>query len=385
MKFKKTVYIFLTAALSSFFLSSCHDNIYELIEKEVKISKDGLNGDINSITECGGYLFLSRGDIFAKEAVQSSTLNGRNNGWKQVNKPQGSKSDFRVPAIAPFLASDGKFLYALSYTWDEGEDGNNTPDTVKVFAAQIESPFTNIDWKSVDISSINPSEKYGVQKIIFDNKSKTSGAAYVKIRSVNSTDYEIYKLNGTETPSLVSISGANSIDSEKNDIINCVNFNGTDYFSKYYAMTSNDKFLYYAPSYTRGSSNYISSDTCIYYSATPGTAGSFTKKKTDHFIYSIAITKDYLLFGTSRGLEHMLLDEATGVPVETKGFSNNGGSVISEHVYMVYVLDSTLNEAMTDMYAASTIYGSISSSTDSYELGGLYAYYPKNGDWDFTK
>ena len=214
MKFKKTVYIFLTAALSSFFLSSCHDNIYELIEKEVKISKDGLNGDINSITECGGYLFLSRGDIFAKEAVQSSTLNGRNNGWKQVNKPQGSKSDFRVPAIAPFLASDGKFLYALSYTWDEGEDGNNTPDTVKVFAAQIESPFTNIDWKSVDISSINPSEKYGVQKIIFDNKSKTSGAAYVKIRSVNSTDYEIYKLNGTETPSLVSISGANSIDSE---------------------------------------------------------------------------------------------------------------------------------------------------------------------------
>ena len=95
MKFKKTVYIFLTAALSSFFLSSCHDNIYELIEKEVKISKDGLNGDINSITECGGYLFLSRGDIFAKEAVQSSTLNGRNNGWKQVNKPQGSKSSRR--------------------------------------------------------------------------------------------------------------------------------------------------------------------------------------------------------------------------------------------------------------------------------------------------
>ena len=52
---------------------------------------------------------------------------------------------------------------------------------------------------------------------------------------------------------------------------------------------------------------------------------------------------------------------------------------------MVYVLDSTLNEAMTDMYAASTIYGSISSSTDSYDLVGLYAYYPKNGDWDFTK
>ena len=53
--------------------------------------------------------------------------------------------------------------------------------------------------------------------------------------------------------------------------------------------------------------------------------------------------------------------------------TGNGNSVISEHVYMVYALDQTKNMAETDLFAASTIYSSISSSTDSYDSIGLYA------------
>ena len=47
---------------------------------------------------------------------------------------------------------------------------------------------------------------------------------------------------------------------------------------------------------------------------------------------------------------------------------------------MVFILDPSKNEDSavngTDEYAASTIYGSISSSSDSIENVGLYAFYP---------
>ena len=67
---------------------------------------------------------------------------------------------------------------------------------------------------------------------------------------------------------------------------------------------------------------------------------------------------------------------------------SNGNSVISEYVFMVFVLNPNKKEGSysteegTDEYASSTIYGSIRSSSDSWDDAGLYAWYPAQKEWN---
>lgn len=372
---KKNRFIAFVSAVSltaGLLFTSCYDNIYALIEKEVAIDNDGLNGDISNIVRCGDFLFLSNGSIFGKKAEPRITKN-----WRRTTSPVNGASEFNVSDRVAMLAADDNYVYALAIFYDEGDDGSNFNYRRAIYAAKG-ADFPALQWELVNTSTLTPGDTIGDDyhpiKNVFDNKSNTGRNAYANIMG------KIYKLDGTTTPRTIEDLAGHFIGQSPALTMNCTNFNGTDYFSNYYAFASDSQFLYYSPTYTKGDSNTISLSSVIYYSDNPS-SGVFNQLHSKHNILSLAVTKDFLFYGTDNGLERLCIDSANPLFSQVVSFANNGNNVISEHVYMVYALDQTKNMAETDLYCASTIYSSISSSTDSYDSIGLYAC-NAGGNWN---
>lgn len=371
---KKNRFIAFVSAVSltaGLLFTSCYDNIYALIEKEVAIDNDGLNGDISNIVRCGDFLFLSNGSIFGKKAEPRITKN-----WRRTTSPVNGASEFNVSDRVAMLAADDNYVYALAIFYDEGDDGSNFNYRRAIYAAKG-ADFPALQWELVNTSTLTPGDTIGDDyhpiKNVFDNKSNTGRNAYANIMG------KIYRLNGTCTPIIKDLAD-HFIGNKSDQTMNCTNFNGNDYFSNYYAFASDSQLLYYSPTYTKGDSNTISLSSAIYYSDNPS-SGVFNPLHSKHNVLSLAVTKDFLFYGTDNGLERLCIDKENTLFGKVVSFANNGNNVISEHVYMVYVLDETKPMAMTDLYCASTIYSSISSSTDSYDSIGLYAC-NAGGNWN---
>lgn len=374
---KKNRFIAFVSAVSltaGLLFTSCYDNIYALIEKEVAIDNDGLNGDISNIVRCGDFLFLSNGSIFGKKAEPRITKN-----WRRTTSPVNGASEFNVSDRVAMLAADSTYVYALALFYNEGDDGSNFNYRRAIYAAEG-ADFPALQWELVNTLPLTTGDTIGDDyhsiKNVFDNKSNTSRNAYANIMG------NIFKLNGTSTPTTIENLAGRFIGtkSEQTMTMNCTNFKGDDYFSNYYAFASDSQFLYYSPTYTKVDSNTISLSSVIYYSENPPN-GVFYPLYSKHNVLSLAVTKDFLFYGTDNGLERLCIDSANPLFSQVVSFANNGNNVISEHVYMVYALDQTKNMAETDLYCASTIYSSISSSTDSYDSIGLYAC-NAGGNWN---
>mgnify|MGYP007102010618 CR=1 FL=1 len=101
-------------------------------------------------------------------------------------------------------------------------------------------------------------------------------------------------------------------------------------------------------------------------------------------ILSISVTADHLLLGTTTGIHRVALDSSGNVVSGTRSFKdgNNALSILTGRVFTTYVLDNTAKEGETDEYAYQTIYGSISSSSISFDEVGLYSYYPSRNQWN---
>ena len=362
---KKNRFIAFVSAVSltaGLLFTSCYDNIYALIEKEVAIDNDGLNGDISNIVRCGDYIFLANGLVYDKQ------INLGRKKWKRTSMPVSGSSEYNVSNRVQMLASDNTHLYALAFYYDEGDDGSNSNYKREIYAAEVDG-FPQLQWKKVNTSSITNGNSSGDNptiKNIFDNKATPSSRiAYSNMCG------KIYRLNGTAAPTVHEVTGKIIGDSDPGKIMNCANYKGNDYFSNYYAFVANSDYIYYSDVYTTGSSHYISNSKNIYATEGPSSV-KFTIHASNN-ILSLAITKDYLLAGTTNGLIRLCIDSTDQNYKNEVSMTGNGNSVISEHVYMVYALDQTKNMAETDLFAASTIYSSISSSTDSYDSIGLYA------------
>lgn len=387
--------IFLSAAFACLVgFSSCHDDIYGAINNEIELNSSGLQGDMHSIVHYKNYILTCNGDIFYKTNEPSTTKGKYNGQWEKTTSPTSEKGDNGIPATTYFLASDSEYLYALTYIWVENDDGENEPKTATIYATNSD-PASGLAWTKVEnISGGNYS--FENAKVIFDNKyfsvddnnsvSIDKREAYARIRATSGDAYKIYKLNGSAAP--VEYSNPTFVDGESDstNAISACYFNSNTYFSKYYGMTSNDKCLYYTKTYTK--SNNVSRNSSLYYI----TASDSTEKSVDldaGGLLSIAAAKDYILLGTSSGLARVKIDESTGIPNgDTSSMPSNGNSVISEYVFMVFVLNPNKKEGSysteegTDEYASSTIYGSIRSSSDSWDDTGLYAWYPAQKEWN---
>lgn len=386
--------IFLSAAFACLVgFSSCHDDIYGAINNEIELNSSGLQGDMHSIVHYKNYILTCNGKIFYKTNQPSSVTGIHNGGWKSTTSPTSEKGDNDIPATTYFLASDSEYLYALTYIWVENDDGENEPKTATIYATESD-PATGLAWTKVEnISGGNYS--FENAKVIFDNKyfsvaddnsvSIVNRKAYARIRATSQDTYKLYKLDGSSAPT--EITNPTFVgESDSTNAISACYFNSNTYFSKYYGMTSNDKCLYYTKTYTR--SNNVNRNSSLYYI----TASDSNEQSVDldaGGLLSIAAAKDYILLGTSGGLERVAINQTTGIPNGgTSKMRSNGNSVISEYVFMVFVLNpnkaegSDSTEEGTDEYAASTIYGSIRSSSDSWDDTGLYAWYPSNDVWN---
>lgn len=386
--------IFLSAAFACLVgFSSCHDDIYGAINNEIELNSSGLQGDMHSIVHYKDYIFTCNGDIFYKTNEPSTSKNEYNGQWKKTTSPTSEKGDNGIPATTYFLASDSKHLYALTYIWFENDDGENEPKTATIYATNSD-PASGLVWTKVaNISGGNYS--FENAKVIFDNKyfsvaddnsvSVAKRKAYARIRATSAATYKLYELDGSSAPT--EISNPTFVgESDSTNAISACYFNGKDYFSRYYGMTSNANCLYYTKTYTR--SNNVNRNSSLYYI----TASDSSEKSVDldaGGLLSIAAAKDYILLGTSGGLARVAINESTGIPNgSTTKMAGNGGSVISEYVFMVFVLNPNKKEGSgsteegTDEYAASTIYGSIRSSSDSWDDTGLYAWYPAKHEWN---
>ena len=385
--------IFLSAAFACLVgFSSCHDDIYGAINNEIKLNSSGLQGDMHSIVHYKNYILTCNGEIFYKTNKPSSETKEYNGGWTKAASPTSEKGDNGIPATTYFLASDSEYLYALTYIWVENDDGENEPKTATIYATNSD-PASGLAWTKVEnISGGNYS--FENAKVIFDNKyfyvddnnsvSIADRKAYARIRASSQDTYKLYELNGSEPPKEVpdpTFIG----ESDATNAISACYFNNRTYFSKYYGMSSNANCLYYTKTYTR--SNNVSTNSSLYYI----TASDATEHSVDldaGGLLSIAAAKDYILLGTSSGLARVKIDETTGIPNgDTSSMQSNGNSVISEYVFMVFVLNPNKREGSndttgTDEYAASTIYGSIRSSSDSWDDAGLYAWYPAKNEWN---
>lgn len=387
--------IFLCAAFASLVgFSSCHDDIYGAINNEIKLNSSGLQGDMHSIVHYKNYILTCNGDIFYKTNEPSTTKGDYNGQWEKTTSPTSEKGDNGIPATTYFLASDSEYLYALTYIWVENDDGENEPKTATIYATNSD-PASGLAWTKVEnISGGNYS--FENAKVIFDNKYFSVKAdnsvlidqreAYARIRATSQDTYKLYKLNGSAAPAEVSNPTFVGGESDSTNAISACYFNSNTYFSKYYGMTSNDKCLYYTKTYTR--SNNVSRNSSLYYI----TASDSNEQSVDldaGGLLSIAAAKDYILLGTSDGLARVAINESTGIPNgDTTKMEGNGNSVISEYVFMVFVLNPNKKEGSysteegTDEYASSTIYGSIRSSSDSWDDTGLYAWYPAKRQWN---
>lgn len=432
--------LFLSAAVLSGLFVSCHDNIFELINKEVKLEKNGLNGD-NVITRYADYLISCNGHIYYKTAKPSDEYyketHEYNKQWKKTDSPDTSKIDY-VPASTHFVASSGSTLYALVYSWYETKSGSIDVKTKNIWYT------TSTDLSSPSWEKLETGEDIKDIRVIFDNKAVDSSGrkAYASMYSSTDEKYHVYELSGgSASPISEGTNGASS------NTINAVYFpkDGQTYFSDYYAMAANNTYIYYSTSagsstssqiryadsygtYDSYTSVSVSSDSNpaekgLYeknddaYSLTADTTvqdgKNYYKKesRTGYIlsaeskpaaavscdaggILSMALTKDYMLLGTTSGLARtrfVMEKDAEGnetttctyIPSASKSsFANNGGSIISEYVYTVFTRNPEAYEMDDDEYCSSTINGSVAASSDSWEDAGLYAYYPGRGTWN---
>ncbi len=423
MKRKLTAFSLIAASLSlGVFFSSCHQAIFSSINAEVALEKNGLNGDINSIVYHGDYIYAANGAVYCK-TNQPSSYTGLDNGqWTLATSPDvsefydSSDTSADLPGEVTFLASDDTYLYASVIVWHESNNGYNEAYSRKIFCAPVAANGTSLNWEEVDVSSIVGDTKdtaTATVKSVFDNKyvkvSYTDGKAsydlskrnaYARIYCESDSAYHVYSLDGPNVPAPVpdDTNGAGE------ETCSAVYYKGEDYFSSYYAFAANDDYIYYAKTFTTsglGLTSTVSASSTLYYAnqwdsekgyTLSGTETSDTSASDLGNIYSISLAKDFILVGSSSGLKRVELAD-DGIPKDRYTFSsslssNNGDSIISCYVFTTFILDPERNEGDptaangTDEYACSTIYGSITSSSDSFSDTGLYAFYPSRGTWN---
>lgn len=367
-RFVLTVLATLALALAA---TSCHDNIYYLIQQEVP-KQTGLDGDLKNLVPFKGHLYAANAKLYKKELKSSGETGKYNYQWNKVPATCNGKSlGFIIQ-----LAADENNLYCYTIDWKQDIDKSENIGYYKT----LYSSTDGVTWTQIDVSSVTglSDEAHGghsvANVVLFDNKvgdgtyplSASGRKAYVTLakdqdnaESIKNPTYNVYSLNGSSLGGSVSEKGALNVIHKSSDV-----------FTTSLATTFNDKFAYYA----KGSDLYWTT------SDEENPAGHVSMNSGT--IYSMAATKNYILLGTSKGLTRVSLN-ADGIPAgEVSGFRNNAETLLTSRILGVYVLDKTKNEGETDEYASMSIYGYLSSSPDSFDETGLYAFYPGRGNWN---
>lgn len=355
---KKYISKFLTLAFAAFgtfsflLFSSCDGVIFHTIRDEVELADAKLSGDIQNIVRYKDEIFASTGEIYHRDTSDTKK------DWSSFSTPSGYVFS---------LAADSDNLYALSVSLEEDDDGYNVAKSRTLYC------YDGSSWKQIWSASYSSS----VYAILFCTNSpkEANREAYFRYGST------VWKLDGT-----TSLTADNTFPTDSTDnsttpttgVRSCTKLGETTYFSSAYAMASNET--------VDEESTYIyrCDSSTIYYLKKDDSSWSSVNLGCDT-IYSIGITKDYILVGTKSGIEHQKWSTTAtttgGVPATgTADFDTNAASTLSSYyeVPAILVVDPAQAEKAATIYASSIT----SSSSASLNNVGLWSYFASKGEWN---
>ncbi|MCR5318862.1 MAG: hypothetical protein K6E22_11605 [Treponema sp.] len=358
---KKTLAAILTttAILATALFTSCHDPIFESISNEVELETNGLRGDIRSIVPFNNYIYCCNNMIYRKPALASYEGGGQNKQWREVS------TSFTDGTIT-FLASDSSYIYALAIEWEADEsEGKNLPSKAAIYASSDGNTWNKVTVPDANLNSID--EDYDL--VLFDNQEQSYSSGGTISTSGRIAYFGFYD-DSIETGRTFRLSGTSAT------LIDA----GTKY-----CKAAGDKFSTYSAFARKGSMYYWgkSGDDEIYWGTNPADDSNSIDLDCG-IILSISVTADHLLLGTARGIQRVPIDASGNITGNTRDFKsgNNALSILTGRVLSTYVLDSSKPESETDEYAGQVIYGSITSSSISFDEVGLFAYYPERNTWN---
>lgn len=362
--FSKKAFFASAMVFAIFAFSSCQDVIYSNIRKEVTLEDSSVEGIVRSIirvsSEGEEYLYITNGGkIFCKKN-SGKTSDHSYGGWETVCSNKDIDSSDNLTIIA--LAADSDNVYAFAAIWGENTNkGQNRWYKRTIYA----SADGGKSWKSVCDIPTSPTstgtDNAALYLFCTNTIAKENRQAFF---SYNGTGY---KLNGDAEP---------TAETNANNAASCAYVNGEVKFAAisetYYGSASCTNETNDAPATIR----YWSNKRTLYW----GVEADDTKKiSAGDYIYSLAVTKDYILVGTKSGIEHYRLNGDGSVGDKTT-FATNAEAIMSNgyEVNALLVIEPEKNETETAIYAATDF----ESRYEQFDHACIWAYYPERGNWN---
>lgn len=335
-------------AFSMYLFSSCHGVIFDTIRDEVELADAKISGDIQNIIRYNDGIFISTGKIKSRSVAD------------KLADIKITFTDFPSPSGYIYsLAADASNLYALSANITEDDDGYN------IVSSQTLWCYDGSNWSSIWTSLYNKD----LHTVLFCTNTikKENRHAYFRYGTF------VYELAGT-TPLGTNYMTTGTQDRSTTPVItvsSCTVLGSTVYFSSSYAMTSNET------STSDSTYIYCSTGDWVWYSS-DGSTWAYASLSCST-IYSLAVTADYLLAGTSDGIVHTPL--VSNVPsYGNASFSTNADSALSSYyeVPALLVLDPLQKEISATIFATCLT----SSTSASLNNVGLWSYFATTGEWN---
>lgn len=362
MKLLKKFFFSFTLICAALFLGGCQDVIFANIRKEVKLNDGTVSGTIRALIQYTNnnqeYIYLANGKAVYRKVNSKNANEHREGGWQKVcSGGSGGLGKYVVT-----LAADSGNLYALAADWDENTSkGQNRWYTRAIYA----SSDGGFNWKVVHRVPTSPTgtgtDNAEVYLFCTNTIAQGNRKAYFNVGGTG------YKLNGDAEP---------TAETNANNAASCAFVNGVQFASAldtYYGSASctnegvggeNDGKVRY---YSKGSM-------LCWDGAVEG------EKSVGSRIYSLAVTKDYILVGTKSGIEHYRLNGDGSVVGNLGDFATNADAIMSSgyEVNALLVVDPLKSETETTIYSAMDFEG----RSQQFDHVCIWAYYPWRGNWN---
>ncbi len=365
-RFSKKAFFASTMILAIFAFSSCQDVIYSNIRKEVTLEDSSVEGIVRSIirvsSEGQEYLYITNGGTIFRKENSGKTSEHSYGGWKKVCSNEDIDSNDKMNIIS--LAADSENLYAFTASWDENTSkGQNRWNERAIYA----SADGGASWEKVyDIptsSSGTGTDNAAFYLFCTNTINNANRSAYFNYNGTG------YKLNGISSP---------TEEANANNTASCAYVNGEVKF----AIHSGEKSNRYYGSASCTNETKDKDATIRYYSdgrKLKWDGAVSGEKNAGDYIFSIAVTEDYILVGTESGIEHYILKDDGSVGDE-KSFETNAEAIMSGgyEVNVLLVIEPNKKEEETAIYAATDFSGRY----EQFDHACIWAYYPERGNWN---
>ena len=354
-------FFFLFSLLSSAsFLSGCQDVIFANIRKEVKLNDGTVAGSIRALIRfndgTGEYIYLANGAAIYRKKNTGNVADHREGGWEKVCSARNiGNSDYVIT-----LAADKSNLYALTATWEENTSkGQNRWNGRYIYTSKDGKNWNKVETENIKTDPTETGTRNPALYLFCTNTIKNDNRqAFFNYAGTG------YKLSGTTASEHPDANGASSCSS-------------STVFAKpastYYGSASctnetNEK---------SATMHYYSNGRRLYYGATVSDSNKYVDAKD--YIYSLAVTQNYILVGTASGIQHFRLD-STGNVGGAEDFDTNADAIMSSgyEVNALLVVDPSKNELDNAIYSAIDFEG----RSQQFDHVCLWAYYPGRGNWN---